>query len=227
MCRWAKELRSFPGRLSSHQPCPCAIKQITRTTWIKNSCEHNNVRAWVGLSRAAVHPRDGKAGTKPSTKASFPWAGGVAAAFAAISSFICPQRLVTGESEPWCPRRQFHGQLARYSELGSANLGLIWMTQSSLIEFLWRDCGNFKFHKTCSKYLECVLMPLFFSFWGLAGWRSIINFFYWVVKLRLIFKLAMSRVPSPPPPAEMSSGPVAESWCYTQVSPRCAELLLT
>lgn len=27
----------------------------------------------------------------------------------------------------------------------------------------------------------------------------------------------MSRVPSPPPPAEMSSGPVAESWCYTQV----------
>lgn len=29
--------------------------------------------------------------------------------------------------------------------------------------------------------------------------------------------LAMSRVPSPPPPAEMSSGPVAESWCYTQV----------
>lgn len=28
----------------------------------------------------------------------------------------------------------------------------------------------------------------------------------------------MSRVPSPPPPAEMSSGPVAESWCYTQVS---------
>ncbi|OWK15036.1 SPOP [Cervus elaphus hippelaphus] len=26
----------------------------------------------------------------------------------------------------------------------------------------------------------------------------------------------MSRVPSPPPPAEMSSGPVAESWCYTQ-----------
>ncbi|CAJ0951697.1 unnamed protein product [Ranitomeya imitator] len=31
------------------------------------------------------------------------------------------------------------------------------------------------------------------------------------------FKLAMSRVPSPPPPAEMSSGPVAESWCYTQI----------
>ncbi len=31
-------------------------------------------------------------------------------------------------------------------------------------------------------------------------------------------KLAMSRVPSPPPPAEMTSGPVAESWCYTQVS---------
>lgn len=30
--------------------------------------------------------------------------------------------------------------------------------------------------------------------------------------------LAMSRVPSPPPPAEMSSSPVAESWCYTQVS---------
>ncbi|KAJ8389971.1 hypothetical protein AAFF_G00112560 [Aldrovandia affinis] len=30
-------------------------------------------------------------------------------------------------------------------------------------------------------------------------------------------KLAMSRVPSPPPPAEMSSGPVAESWCYTQI----------
>lgn len=30
--------------------------------------------------------------------------------------------------------------------------------------------------------------------------------------------LAMSRVPSPPPPADMSSGPVAESWCYTQVS---------
>lgn len=28
------------------------------------------------------------------------------------------------------------------------------MTQSSLIEFLWRGCGNFKFHKTCSKYLE-------------------------------------------------------------------------
>ncbi|NXL73923.1 SPOPL protein, partial [Leptocoma aspasia] len=27
----------------------------------------------------------------------------------------------------------------------------------------------------------------------------------------------MSRVPTPPPPAEMSSGPVAESWCYTQV----------
>ncbi|CAB1312124.1 unnamed protein product [Coregonus sp. 'balchen'] len=27
----------------------------------------------------------------------------------------------------------------------------------------------------------------------------------------------MSRVPSPPPPAEMSSGPVAESWCYTQI----------
>ena len=27
----------------------------------------------------------------------------------------------------------------------------------------------------------------------------------------------MSRVPSPPPPAEMSSGPVAESWYYTQV----------
>lgn len=30
----------------------------------------------------------------------------------------------------------------------------------------------------------------------------------------------MSRVPSPPPPAEMSSGPVAESWCYTQVKRR-------
>ncbi|MFT7808616.1 speckle-type POZ protein-like A isoform X1, partial [Arapaima gigas] len=27
----------------------------------------------------------------------------------------------------------------------------------------------------------------------------------------------MSRVSSPPPPGEMSSGPVAESWCYTQV----------
>uniref|UniRef100_A0A8C3FIT6 Speckle type BTB/POZ protein like n=1 Tax=Chrysemys picta bellii TaxID=8478 RepID=A0A8C3FIT6_CHRPI len=26
----------------------------------------------------------------------------------------------------------------------------------------------------------------------------------------------MSRVPTPPPPGEMSSGPVAESWCYTQ-----------
>ncbi|GLD73345.1 speckle-type POZ protein isoform X1 [Lates japonicus] len=30
-------------------------------------------------------------------------------------------------------------------------------------------------------------------------------------------RLAMSRVPSPPSPAEMSSGPVAESWCYTQI----------
>ncbi|KAK2868847.1 hypothetical protein Q7C36_000718 [Tachysurus vachellii] len=30
-------------------------------------------------------------------------------------------------------------------------------------------------------------------------------------------KLAMSRVPTPPPPGEMTSGPVAESWCYTQV----------
>lgn len=30
-------------------------------------------------------------------------------------------------------------------------------------------------------------------------------------------KPAMSRVPTPPPPGEMSSGPVAESWCYTQV----------
>ncbi|XP_060797722.1 speckle-type POZ protein-like B [Neoarius graeffei] len=29
--------------------------------------------------------------------------------------------------------------------------------------------------------------------------------------------LAMSRVPTPPPPGEMTSGPVAESWCYTQV----------
>ncbi|XP_045072366.1 speckle-type POZ protein-like A, partial [Coregonus clupeaformis] len=28
---------------------------------------------------------------------------------------------------------------------------------------------------------------------------------------------AMSRVPSPPPPGDMSTGPVAESWCYTQV----------
>ncbi|KAM6904596.1 speckle-type POZ protein isoform 2-T2 [Xenentodon cancila] len=27
----------------------------------------------------------------------------------------------------------------------------------------------------------------------------------------------MSRAPSPPPPAEMSSSPVAESWCYTQI----------
>ncbi|GLD49005.1 speckle-type POZ protein-like protein [Lates japonicus] len=27
----------------------------------------------------------------------------------------------------------------------------------------------------------------------------------------------MSRVPRPPSPAEMSSGPVAESWCYTQI----------
>ncbi|XP_059547787.1 LOW QUALITY PROTEIN: speckle-type POZ protein-like [Myotis daubentonii] len=27
----------------------------------------------------------------------------------------------------------------------------------------------------------------------------------------------MSRVPSPPPPAEMSSGPVAESWCHTEI----------
>lgn len=27
----------------------------------------------------------------------------------------------------------------------------------------------------------------------------------------------MSRVPSPPPPGDMSTGPVAESWCYTQV----------
>ncbi len=43
-----------------------------------------------------------------------------------------------------------------------------------------------------------------------------------VVTLHLLHpqrsKLAMSRVPSPPPPAEMTSGPVAESWCYTQVS---------
>lgn len=30
-------------------------------------------------------------------------------------------------------------------------------------------------------------------------------------------ELAMSGVPTPPPPGEMSSGPVAESWCYTQV----------
>ncbi|KAK7940005.1 hypothetical protein WMY93_003331 [Mugilogobius chulae] len=30
-------------------------------------------------------------------------------------------------------------------------------------------------------------------------------------------KEVMSRVPTPPPPGEMSSGPVAESWCYTQV----------
>ncbi|KAJ0005917.1 hypothetical protein NQD34_015811 [Periophthalmus magnuspinnatus] len=30
-------------------------------------------------------------------------------------------------------------------------------------------------------------------------------------------KVVMSRVPTPPPPGEMSSGPVAESWCYTQV----------
>eukprot|EP00064_Thunnus_orientalis_P019918 superscaffoldBa00005210_g20049 len=30
-------------------------------------------------------------------------------------------------------------------------------------------------------------------------------------------RLAMSRVPSPHAPAEMSSGPVAESWCYTQI----------
>ena len=30
-------------------------------------------------------------------------------------------------------------------------------------------------------------------------------------------KPVMSRVPTPPPPGEMSSGPVAESWCYTQV----------
>lgn len=28
----------------------------------------------------------------------------------------------------------------------------------------------------------------------------------------------MSRVATPPPPGEMSSGPIAESWCYTQVS---------
>ncbi|XP_031661770.1 speckle-type POZ protein-like A isoform X1 [Oncorhynchus kisutch] len=27
----------------------------------------------------------------------------------------------------------------------------------------------------------------------------------------------MSRVPTPPPPGDMSTGPVAESWCYTQV----------
>ncbi|XP_038561599.1 speckle-type POZ protein isoform X4 [Micropterus salmoides] len=27
----------------------------------------------------------------------------------------------------------------------------------------------------------------------------------------------MSRIPSPPPPEEMASGPVAESWCYTQI----------
>ncbi|XP_034395602.1 LOW QUALITY PROTEIN: speckle-type POZ protein [Cyclopterus lumpus] len=27
----------------------------------------------------------------------------------------------------------------------------------------------------------------------------------------------MSRAPSPPPPAEMSSGPAVESWCYTQI----------
>lgn len=30
--------------------------------------------------------------------------------------------------------------------------------------------------------------------------------------------LVMSRVPTPPPNGEMASGPVAESWCYTQVS---------
>ncbi|XP_053117485.1 speckle-type POZ protein-like isoform X4 [Hemicordylus capensis] len=30
-------------------------------------------------------------------------------------------------------------------------------------------------------------------------------------------KVGMSRVPTPPPPGEMSSGPIAESWCYTQV----------
>ncbi|KAA8585428.1 hypothetical protein FQN60_004122, partial [Etheostoma spectabile] len=30
-------------------------------------------------------------------------------------------------------------------------------------------------------------------------------------------KLAMSRAPSPSPLAEMSSGQVAESWCYTQI----------
>ncbi|XP_029702160.1 speckle-type POZ protein-like A isoform X2 [Takifugu rubripes] len=29
--------------------------------------------------------------------------------------------------------------------------------------------------------------------------------------------LVMSRVPTPPPNGEMASGPVAESWCYTQV----------
>lgn len=65
---------------------------------------------------------------------------------------------------------------------------------------------------------------LLFSFLLLPVWRSSITFFPWVVTFCLIFKLAMSRVPSPPPPAEMSSGPVAESWCYTQVRPRCVEL---
>ncbi|PNI58560.1 SPOP isoform 15 [Pan troglodytes] len=35
----------------------------------------------------------------------------------------------------------------------------------------------------------------------------------------------MSRVPSPPPPAEMSSGPVAESWCYTQCSQQLKKVI--
>ncbi|MEE6489127.1 hypothetical protein FKM82_015496 [Ascaphus truei] len=39
--------------------------------------------------------------------------------------------------------------------------------------------------------------------------------FFYIVSVCI--KVAMSRVSTPLPPAEMSSGPVAESWCYTQV----------
>lgn len=44
---------------------------------------------------------------------------------------------------------------------------------------------------------------------------------------RATSKVVMSRVPTPPPPGEMSSGPVAESWCYTEVGAINTSLLLS
>ena len=63
------------------------------------------------------------------------------AACAGISGFICPPE---GGRQGWM--LSMEGQFAKYPNVVSANFGFIWMTQSGIIEFLWRNCGNFKFN---------------------------------------------------------------------------------
>ncbi|KAL4636259.1 speckle-type POZ protein-like A isoform X1, partial [Arapaima gigas] len=64
---------------------------------------------------------------------------------------------------------------------------------------------------------ESSLSRLYYEIYDFKAFGGVLSFEGVIGGPALGLGPTMSRVSSPPPPGEMSSGPVAESWCYTQV----------